>query len=475
MITKSTKIDTTIQRTLMEVLLLYPPLLDVVQRIHEAGGRILLVGGAVRDLFLHMPCKDLDLEVYGLTVNKLESILQTVGEVFTVGKAFGVLRVAGIDADWSLPRCDSAGRKPTVETDPFMSYAKAFKRRDLTINALGIDLMTFELIDPFHGLQDMRNGILSCPDERLFVEDPLRFYRVMQFIARFGMWPDERLTQLCATMDIRSISRERIEAEFQKLMLQGQPPSAGFRWLKTINRLHEVLPELALTIGVSQDPRWHKEGDVFEHTMQALDAAALFAYPDPEDRLVLRYAALCHDLGKATTTVVHEDGTITSYGHELDSVTYARSLLPRMMSNKIVIERVLILVRHHMKPLQFIKGKAQATAYKRLARMLGKQVTMSMLADLACSDVSGRNPEGNAPLPLECEMPTLFKQKAAAARVIFQAEPAVLHGRDILDSIAPGPLLGRALEYAYQVQIKDNITDKDELKKRVLEKYRKNE
>ena len=117
------------------------------------------------------------------------------------------------------------------------------------------------------------------------------------------MQPDSELNALCATMDISQISAERIHAEFDKLFTLSTRPSLGLRWLRAIGRLQEILPELYHTIGIQQDPLWHPEGDVFEHTMQAIDAAA---QRPVDDKRLLVLAALCHDLGKVTTTRMHE-------------------------------------------------------------------------------------------------------------------------------------------------------------------------
>src|SRR5581483_2368303 len=179
--------------------------------------------------------------------------LSLYGPVSLVGKVFGVFRIHGLDIDWSLPRSDSSGRKPEVQIDPFMGYKEAFARRDLTINAMGIDLVSHALIDPFNGCADLKAGILRAPDAAFFVQDPLRFYRVMQFIGRFGYRPDDELNRICASMDIATVSRERIEVEFEKLFLRSEQPSLGLRWIEKLGRMREVLPELAATVGVMQD------------------------------------------------------------------------------------------------------------------------------------------------------------------------------------------------------------------------------
>src|SRR5579863_783593 len=146
---------------------------EIVKVIAQHKGRALLVGGAVRDMVMGRSVKDLDVEVYGLSETQLEQLLKQFGPVSLVGKAFGVLRIHSLDVDWSLPRADSPGRKPTVVIDPFMSVEFAARRRDLTMNAMALDLMTGELIDPCNGMRDIKNKILRTPDPSFFIQDPL--------------------------------------------------------------------------------------------------------------------------------------------------------------------------------------------------------------------------------------------------------------------------------------------------------------
>lgn len=457
-----------LHNNLEQILFQFPLISKITQSITDKRGTALLVGGAVRDLLLGLPIKDLDIEVHGLSVAEVEEILKKFGPVDMVGKSFGVLRVHPLDVDWSLPRTDSAGRKPEVTIDPNMDYAQAFKRRDLTINAMGIDLKTFELIDPYNGLEDLHNKVLRAPDLNLFVEDPLRFYRVMQFIARFNMHPDAQLTDLAKKMDIAGVSRERIESEFYKMLLKSKTPSLGLRWLQAIGRLHEILPELADLVGLNQSPQWHPEGDVFEHTMQAVDAAARFAYENNEDKLLLMYAALCHDLGKKVATQI-KDGAITNHGHDVDGVPLAKKMLTRITHNEKLIKNVCTLVRWHMMPVLFFKQNSGAAAYKRLAHKMAP-LSLQQLADLSIADQQGRNPVAHTPLDVPIESVTQFVQNAQHAGVLQHPEPAILTAHDIMNVVAPGPELGKLLAHAYELQIEKGITDTNELKKLVLEK-----
>ena len=465
---KLTKIPESVQRTLQDIIRSMPRFAAIIQAIHAVGGTPFLVGGAVRDLLIGVPLKDFDCEVHHLSLDQLQTVLAAHGEVDLVGKAFGVLRVHGLDIDWSVPRKDNVGRKPTVELDSAMDITQAFMRRDLTMNAMGIDLVSFALVDPFDGWHDIQLKRLRAPSLELFVQDPLRLFRVMQFIGRFEMMPDDALDHVCSSMDIAGLSRERIDAEFEKLMLKSRRPSLGIRWLDRIGRLNEILPELAATKGIEQDSLWHPEGDVFEHTMQSIDAAAVQNYASQEQKLAVMYAALCHDLGKVSITQ-HVDGRIISYGHAQAGVPLARSLMKRITTKKDLIDAVAVMVAHHMEPLQFVAQGASAAAYKRLARKIYPLVNMQMLTQLALADKQGRNPHGHEPLSAPIEDVELFMQKAASLTIIHHPEEPILLGRDLLDVIQPGKLLGEALDYAYQIQLDEEIHSRELLRERVLE------
>jgi len=468
---KSTKITTKIQRAARTIMEQYPLVRTIVDDICNHGGTAYLVGGAVRDIVLDKPLKDLDIEVHGLTLESVKKILETYGFVDLVGKSFGVLRVHHLDVDWSLPRTDSVGRKPTVSIDPQMGIETALRRRDLTMNAMALNLHTFQLIDPFDGLTDIEERRLRTPDVNFFVEDPLRFYRVMQFIGRFDMMPDDDLNNVCAKMSLKGLSQERITDEFEKLLLKAAKPSLGLRWLCAIGRIHELLPELGALLTVEQDPGWHPEGDAFEHTMQVVDAAVQLEYNSNLEKLVILLAALCHDMGKATHTQMR-DGHIASLGHAHAGIPLAKKLLARITLKKNLIPAVLKLVDYHMAPFLFIKDDAGPAAYKRLARKLSPDVTIEMLAKLARADRRGRNPQKGAPLAQNDEDDiTLFLERAREVLVATQPEQALLQGRDFLDTIAPGKDLGVCVARAYELQIDQGIKDKNQLKKMVLDEY----
>ena len=241
------------------------------------------------------------------------------------------------------------------------------------------------------------------------------------------------------------------------------------RWLASIGRLEEIVPELAQTQTVQQNPAWHPEGSVFEHLMQTVDAAARIDLPSSDENLILRYAAFCHDLGKISTTIV-KDGVLRSPGHAEAGVPYARSLLKRITGKVKIIDTVSLLVHHHMEPSQFVNSGAKLGAYRRLAIKLAKYTSLAMLAKLALCDRQGRNPDSELPLTVVPQFLEIFLKKAHEASVLHKPEPQVLHGRDIEHLVRPGPLMGKLLHYAYELQLDEGITDKELLRNKVVEK-----
>ncbi|MFH1644172.1 MAG: HD domain-containing protein [bacterium] len=455
----------------------------ILSAIIDFGGVPYLVGGTVRDFILNLPIKDVDIEIHKISLLDIEKILKKFGIVRLVGKQFGVLRIDGIDIDWSLPRKDSIGRKPKVEIDSQMTIKDALRRRDITMNAMAVDLSRVleknkniidedQIIDPFGGLKDIKNKVLRVVDQDLFLQDPLRFFRVMQFVGRFEMNPDEKLNSICKQMDLvdfvtgKKISRERIFEELKKLFLKSKKPSLAFKWLNDISKLKDIFPEIYALIGVEQKKDYHPEGDVFEHTMQSIDAAAIFdEYESQEEKLLIILSVLCHDFGKPQTT----DESLSAKGHEQVGVKIAKKFLKKITDNKNLIDTVGKLVLYHIRPSAFVTDKSKLKAYKRLAQKLAPQTNMRQLALVALFDKRGRNKKKGEPLKdvFKNEFNNFLKM-AKDAQIDRGPEKAVLRGKDILDIVKPGPEMGRLLKSAYKIQIEENIKDKEELKKRVL-------
>ncbi len=442
---------------------------EIAAAIRASGGRALLVGGAVRDELLGRRVKDLDLEVFHLSAAELERLLSRFGEVVTVGRAFGVFRVKGIDVDFSLPRRDSkvgsGHRGFEVRVDPDLDPVEAARRRDLTINSISKDPLTGEILDPYGGQADLEDGRLRATDPVHFVEDPLRALRVAQFAARFEMHPDEELERLCAGLDLGELPGERVFEEFRKLLLLGARPSLGFEFLAATG-LIRFFPELEVLIGTPQDPRWHPEGDVWIHTLMALDAAARLR-DGGEDDEALMFGVLCHDLGKPETTR-HDRGRVRSGGHEVVGADRSTEFLTRIRASNELIERVGALVREHLTPSQFAQQHAGPRAYRRLARRLARaSVSLVLLARVARADHLGRTTE--AALHGRYEAGDVFLDEARALHLETAAPPEVVQGRHLIErGLAPGREFGRILARCRDVYDETGWDDPERILDRVL-------
>lgn len=227
----------------------------ISDKLKALDAKAIIVGGSVRDHFLKKTIKDYDIEVYGLSsIDELELLLKEFGKVKLVGKSFGVLKFVykGQEYDFAFPRREKkvgAGHKGfEVISDGFMSYFEASKRRDFTINALGYDIDKKEFLDPFAGLDDMREKVLRHIDDKTFGQDPLRVYRGVQFCARleYEMYPNTK--KLCMDMVeqgvLEELPKERVFEELKKLLLKAKKPSIGFELLKELGVLR-YFPELS--------------------------------------------------------------------------------------------------------------------------------------------------------------------------------------------------------------------------------------
>ncbi|MCT7587903.1 CCA tRNA nucleotidyltransferase [Aliarcobacter butzleri] len=206
----------------------------------------MLVGGCVRDSFLNKKIKDYDVEIFNFdSLEILEKSLKKFGNVNLVGKSFGVLtlKIDEYDFDFSLPRIEKkVGNSHTdfeVSTNANLSFKEAAIRRDFTINAIGYDYFKNEILDPFGGMNDLKNKIIKHIDDKTFVEDSLRVYRSVQFASRFEFKIDENTKILCKKIvssgELKFLPKERVFEELKKLFLKSKKPSLGLNLLKEFN------------------------------------------------------------------------------------------------------------------------------------------------------------------------------------------------------------------------------------------------
>ena len=441
----------------------------VAVTVRRGGGRVLLVGGFVRDGMLGCSTNEPDLEVFGLPLGKLERVLRPLGKVRRIGRAFPVLRIGSLSLEVALPRRESKTGPGhlgfEVVVDPDMGFEEAARRRDLTLNAMGLDPLTGELFDPYGGARDLAAGVMRATDPAKFPEDPLRGLRVAAFASRFGFTADEELRRLCSALDLSELSPERILDELDK-MLHGGEPSRGLRFLAATGLLG-FFPEVAALRGVPQDPEWHPEGDVFEHTLLALDRAAERAPRGRHARRVLLFATLCHDFGKPATTRERR-GRITAYGHDAAGAPLARGFLERLRAPRALVDEVEALTRRHLAPAFYPRQGAKRAAYRRLARELAAAgTTLEALLRVATADQLGRTTEAApaGPFP-EGEV---FRERAEAAGVFRGPPEDAVSGRHVLArNVAPGRAVGRILDRSREVQDESGETDPEKILDQVI-------
>ncbi len=441
---------------------------EIVDLVRRAGGRALLVGGAVVDHLMNIQPKDWDLEVYGLEFPELQKMLESADlNPKLVGREFGVLKInGGLDIDVSIPRRDNktgAGHKDfEVALDPNMTPKEAARRRDLSINSIFYDLDSQEIIDPFGGYEDLKNGVMKATDPYTFVEDPLRVLRIMQLLPRKGKVVEPATMELCRGLSetFNTLAGERVMVEFEKLLLKAAKPSVGLRFLQDAGWLKHF-PELYDLVDCPQNPEHHPEGDAWEHTLAVLDNAATVRPWIPEDwQLAFMLGCLLHDVGKPETT---DRETFTAYGHDKASEPLAKAFMRRLTSEKELVERVCALARNHMQPYFLNSGKAKASAWRRLHN----KVRIDVLGWVSLCDKAASEPE------------ILFEghSRSRACWKYFvefgcQGEPIKpkLMGRHLIDAgLKPGPEFGKILKVAYEAQLDDDSLDVEQLLKLALE------
>ena len=433
---------------------------DIARRVQAAGGRALMVGGSVRDLLLGEPCvKDVDLEVFGVAP---EALRRALGEAYSFdecGVSFGVLKLKRLDIDVALPRREEkrgiGHRGFDVCADPGMSVAAAAARRDFTVNALYYDPRAARLEDPYGGVADLRGRVLRHVSPR-FAEDPLRVLRGMQFTARFDLDAAPETVALCRTMTIENLPPERLFEEWRKLLTKGMAIGKGLDFLRATGWIR-YFPELEALVGCAQDPHWHPEGDVWNHTCLCLDAFARHRTGDSDEDLVVGLAVLCHDFGKpATTRWDPVKKRLRSLGHDEAGVGPTLSFLRRLTNEERLLREVPPLVQCHMRPFAMWKDRAGDAAIRRLAVKVGR---IDRLLRVAQADDAGRAP-GAASGATGGEELRWLAAEAERLRVAAEVPKPILMGRHLVQmGYKPSKSFKKMLDLCFDAQLEGKFGD----------------
>jgi poly(A) polymerase len=427
-----------------ELLRIAPVADDLGRRFADAGHRLYLVGGSVRDALLGRLGDDLDFATDALPEQVL-GVVQEWGTTWETGRAFGTIGVAraGVRCEITTFRGESydpTSRKPEVVYGD--SLEEDLRRRDFTVNAMAVALPDHEFVDPFGGLADLARGELRTPGtpEESFTDDPLRMMRAARFAAQLGFTPVPGVVAAMAAMAerIEIVSAERVQVELSKLLL-GTEPVRGLTLLVDTGVCEHVLPELpAMRLAIDAV---HRHKDVYLHSLAVLENAIS---RETEPDLTLRMAALLHDIGKPATREIGPDG-VSFHHHEVVGAKLARRRLKALKYPKQLVEDVCRLIELHLRFHTYRMGWTDS-AVRRYVADAGP--LLPRLNVLVRSDCTTRNVRKAQQLAAAYDS---LEQRIAAlleAEELARIRPD-LDGREIMAilGIPPGPAVGKAYQY----------------------------
>jgi len=426
----------------------------------RAGHELALVGGSVRDVFLGgRPEGDLDMTTDAVPERVLAITRKWADKTWTVGIDFGTVGLRKGDDIFEITtyRSESYGprsRKPDVTYGT--SLEEDLARRDFTINAMAARLPSYELVDPFGGLAALRERVIRTPGrpEDSFSDDPLRIMRAARFAARLGFSVADDVLAAMGTQASRLqiVSAERISDELTKLMLT-RDPAYGIDLLVRTGVEDQVLPEIsALRMEVDEH---HRHKDVYTHSLivlrQAIDLEPEYGLSGD---LVLRLAAILHDIGKPRTRTMLPGGKVAFHHHEVVGAKMARKRLTELRFSKDVVNDVAKLIELHLRFHGYGDGEWTDSAVRRYVTAAGPLLTR--LHVLTRADCTTRNARKAARLAadydtLEARIEVLREQEE-----LDKIRPE-LDGQEIMSllGLKPGPLVGKAWNYLLELRLEE--------------------
>jgi poly(A) polymerase len=443
---------------------------ELARRFVDAGYRIYLVGGPVRDAIAGAPAHeaalgpqaDLDLTT-DAPPDEVERLLQGWADsLWLQGKRFGTVGAShgGRRFEITTHRADvyaSESRKPEVTFGE--DVVTDLSRRDFTINSMALSLPDLEMIDPFDGLADLASRTLRTPldPDTSFNDDPLRMLRAARFIAGYGMQPTEELVDAVRRLAPRLsiVSAERVRDELNRLIVLPDPES-GLWFVVTTGLADQFLPELP-ALELEQDSV-HRHKDVLAHTI------AVVGKTRPDE--ILRLAALLHDIGKPQTRSYGADG-VSFHHHDVVGARMARRRLEALRYSQDEIDAVSRLIELHLRFHTYRMGWTDS-ALRRYARDAGPLLVR--LNELTRADCTTRNIERARELDLRIDELEARLGELSEREALDAIRPE-LDGNEVMAhlGIGPGPTVGRALAYLLEIRLDEGLLGKEEVTRRLDE------
>ena len=417
---------------------------ELVRRLRAAGYEAYFAGGCVRDRLLGREPLDYDIA----TSAPPETVQALFPRTVPVGAQFGVVLVVtdGMPVEVATFRSDAAyvdGRRPSAVH--FGSAREDALRRDFTVNALFLDPLTGEVVDFVAGQVDLRAGIIRAIGDAgaRIAEDRLRMLRAVRLAARLSFTIEVATLDAirAAASTVTDMAAERIGDEVVKILTEGAA-RRGFELLADTGLLTAVLPEVARMRGVEQSPDYHPEGDVFRHTLLAIEQLR----PGAAETLAL--GLLFHDVGKPVTAARRNE-RITFYGHSAVGADLAVAICQRLRRSRTTWERVDYLVRNHLRLVD--APEMRLSTLKRLLRHEGFEELLA----LARMDALASN--------RDLRYVEFCEQRRAELACEEIRPPRLLSGDDLIAlGHPPGPRLGEILRALEEAQLEGQVTTRDE-------------
>ncbi|MBE0448058.1 MAG: CCA tRNA nucleotidyltransferase [Actinobacteria bacterium] len=433
----------------------HPVVQELGRLFEKAGKRLYLVGGTVRDALLGQFHEDLDFATDARPGEAVEIIKPWADNLWLVGVRFGTVGLSKGHLKIEITTLRSEvyrgkTRHPEVKFGTDIYYD--LSRRDFTINAMALEFPKGQLIDPFNGQSDLVNRMIRTPlsPEQSFSDDPLRMMRAIRFVSTMGMHlsPEVEEAIIKYKGELARVSSERIRDEFSKILI-GREPTKALRLLLSTSLSDKFVPELS-KLKITQDPDFHHK-DVLEHTLLVVERV--------ERDLVLRLAALFHDVGKPDTKEIIE-GKVTFYNHDTLGAYITRKRLRALKYPKTIVEDVAKLIYLHMRVYTYRMGWTDKAVRKYIRDTGDLRAKLNALIRADCTTKNPRKMRQSLRVLDELEERIIQLEEIEETAKI---RPPI-DGHEVMKylGIGQGPLVGEALHLLLEAKLAGEIETKEE-------------